>query len=308
MFFSAGFMAFLLWRVDWEHFSLIAGRLDIKGMLIAFGVFILANLVRTHRFYLLDHTGEKLARWWIINQFYNFITATLPGGAGEAATVYVLKRFSMFNILSAMRILLLTRLMDLAALSGLFCFAAVQMNAYTPYRKTAIMLSGILSVLSMIALVPAIERLILRMMRKLPGRMAIIQRVSGKLDELARIAEGYRKGNYLGVALLQSALIMAGSAVSVHLLFRAIGVDFTPVQSFYCFGVYAFFQIVPVQGIAGIGTQAAWWSLALNAAGYQGPDAIAIGFVMHGAYYLFITVLGFPSILIWLKEKRENKR
>ncbi|HDH05254.1 MAG TPA: flippase-like domain-containing protein, partial [Nitrospirae bacterium] len=306
--FSAGFMAFLLWRVDWEHFSLIAGRLDIKGMLIAFGVFILANLVRTHRFYLLDHTGEKLARWWIINQFYNFITATLPGGAGEAATVYVLKRFSMFNILSAMRILLLTRLMDLAALSGLFCFAAVQMNAYTPYRKTAIMLSGILSVLSMIALVPAIERLILRMMRKLPGRMAIIQRVSGKLDELARIAEGYRKGNYLGVALLQSALIMAGSAVSVHLLFRAIGVDFTPVQSFYCFGVYAFFQIVPVQGIAGIGTQAAWWSLALNAAGYQGPDAIAIGFVMHGAYYLFITVLGFPSILIWLKEKRENKR
>ena len=101
---------------------------------------------------------------------------------------------------------------------------------------------------------------------------------------------------------------MAGSAVSVHLLFRAIGVDFTPVQSFYCFGVYAFFQIVPVQGIAGIGTQAAWWSLALNAAGYQGADAIAIGFVMHGAYYLFITVLGFPSILIWLKEKRENKR
>ena len=308
MLFSAGFMAFLLWRVDWEHFSLIAGRLDIKGLLIAFGVFILANLVRTHRFYLLDHTGEKPTRWWIINQFYNFITATLPGGAGEAATVYVLKRFSMFNILSAMRILFLTRLMDLAALSGLFCFAAVQMNAYTPYRKTAIMLSGILSVLSMIALVPAIERLILRMMRKLPGRMAIIQRVSGKLDELARIAEGYRKGNYLGVALLQSALIMAGSAVSVHLLLRAIGVDFTLVQSFYCFGVYAFFQIVPVQGIAGIGTQAAWWSLALNAAGYQGPDAIAIGFVMHGAYYLFITVLGFPSILIWLKEKRENKR
>ena len=308
MLFSAGFMAFLLWRLDWKHFSLIADRLDIKGLLIAFGVFILANFVRTLRFYHLDHTGEKLAHWWIINQFYNFITATLPGGAGEAATVYVLKRFSMFNILSALRILFLTRLMDLAALAGLFCFAAIQMNDYTPYRKTAILLSGILCVLSMIALVPAIERFILRMMQKLPGRSAIIRRVSEKLNELARIAEGHRKSNYLGIALLQSALIMAGSAVSVHLLLLSLGVDFTPVQSFYCFGVYAFFQIVPVQGIAGIGTQAAWWSLALNVAGYQGADAIAIGFVMHGTYYLFITVLGFPSILIWLKEKRENRR
>jgi hypothetical protein len=93
IFFSICFMVFLLKRVDWKHFSLIAGRLDIKDLIIACIVYILANLVRTFRFCKLDHTDKKLIHWWNINQFYNFITATLPGGLGEAATAYALKRY-----------------------------------------------------------------------------------------------------------------------------------------------------------------------------------------------------------------------
>lgn len=304
-FFSIGFMAFLLLRVDWRHFSIIADRLDMKSLIASFGLFLLANIVRAFRFHRLDHNvSKRLIHWWKLTQFYNFITATLPGGAGEAATVYVLKRFSMFNLLGAFRILLITRLMDVFALSALFFFAAILISSVTPYREAAIWLTGTLFFISSVALLPSSERFVLKLMRGLPGQSILTQRVSGKLSELLKIAEEQRSNNSFGITLFQSVLAVILVSVSVYLLLRSFGVDFTLVQSVYCFGVYAVFQIVPVQGIAGIGTQAAWWSLALNVAGYEAPDAIAMGFVLHGTFYLFITVLVFSSVLVWLIEKK----
>ena len=304
MLFSAGFMAFLFLKVDWKHFSSIWDRLDMKYLLISFGVVISANLVRTFRFFRLDHTGKKLSYWWIVNQFYNFMTATLPGGAGEAATAYFLKRFSFFDMLGAFRILILTRLMDLAALSALLLVASSGVSGVTPYRNAAIWISGALCIISTITLIPASERLILRLMQKIPGQSALRNRVCGKLDELLRISEEQHSNNSFGIMLFQSALIMLAVALSVHLLLRSLGVDFTLVQSFYCFGIYAVFQIVPIQGIAGIGTQAAWWSLALKIAGYDASDVIALGIILHGIFYLFIVFLGVPSVPIWLRERK----
>jgi hypothetical protein len=104
-------------------------------------------------------------------------------------------------------------------------------------------------------------------------------------------------------------LMWNGAVILMHLILRSFGIDFTLSQSAYCFGVYAIFQIVPVQGIAGIGTQAAWFALALNAAGYRADDAIALGFVLHGTFYVFISSLGLFSLFVWFKgrgEKRSN--
>lgn len=300
-FISTGFMVFLLLRIDWRHFSLIADRLNFFSLIISFMFFIFGNIVRTFRFYRLDHIGKKLVHWWNINQFYNLITATLPGGAGEAATAYVLKRFSMFNLLGAFRILLLARLMDLCALSALFFIATLRIESVTPYRNAAIWLSGTLFFVSSISLVPVIERFVLGLIKKLPMRGVLLQKLCERLSDLMEIAKKQRGNKYFVMTLFQSVLIMISAILSVHLLLRAFGADFSLLQSFYCFGVYAVFQIIPVQGIAGIGTQAAWWSLALNAAGYNAPDAIAMGFVLYGTFYLFVALLGLSSLLVWLK-------
>ncbi|MBI4683408.1 MAG: flippase-like domain-containing protein [Nitrospirae bacterium] len=299
--FSIGFTIFLLLRVDWSHFSLIAGRLDIKELIAAYCVFLFGNLIRTFRFYKLDHMDKKLSDWWYINVFYNFITATLPGGSGEAATAYVLKRFSKFNILGALRILLLSRLMDLFALSSLFFIAALMMRSDTSYREAAIWLSGTLLLISSVSLLRSSGQVVMKLLLCLPGHSALMKRVNEKLSELLNISEEQRGNNSFGITLFQSALMWIGGIVLMHLVLRSFGIDFTLIQSAYCFGVYAIFQIVPVQGIAGIGTQAAWWALALNAAGYSGSEAIALGFVLHGTYYLFISSMGIFSVLVWLK-------
>jgi hypothetical protein len=301
---STGFMVILLVRVEREHFTLLAGRLDMPILFIAFSVFMLSNLVRAFRFCKLDHTDEKLMHWWNINAFYNFITSTLPGGLGEAATAYVLKRFTMFNILSALRILLLSRLMDLFAISALFFISAMLIGSLTSYRETAIWLSGTLFFFSLSALIPASERFVMRQLQRLPGHITVIQRLCERLSDLIKIAEEQRDKKSFGVTMLQSVLMVIGAVISMHLVIRSFGADFTLVQSFYCYGIYAVFQIIPVQGIAGIGTKAAWWALALNASGYRGHNAIALGFMIYGIYYIFAGCVAFLSLLLWLKGRR----
>lgn len=297
---SAALMVFLLLKIDWEHFSLIAGRMDLKYLIASGIVFILGNLVRTFRFIQLDHTDKKLKHWWNINAFYNFITSTLPGGMGEAATVYTLKRFSEFNILGAFRILLLSRFMDLFALSALFFLASVRISSVTPYRGAVIWLTATLFLMASIALIPSSERFILRFLQRLPGNFTFIRKLCEKLNELLETAKQRRSFGSYAFTLIQSAIVIIAGVAVLHLILRSVGVVFTPEQSVYCYGVYAVFQIVPVQGIAGIGTQAAWWALALNAAGYRAPDAIAIGFILYGAIYFFIALIGLLSLLVWL--------
>jgi hypothetical protein len=298
---SIGFMVVLLLRIEWKHFSLIAGRFDIKYLIISCIVYILANLVRAFRFCKLDHKDNKLFHWWHINAFYNFMTATLPGGAGEAATAYILKRFSKFNLLSALRILLLSRFMDVFSLSMLFFSAAMLISSATPYREAAIWFSGAAFLISSIALLRSSEQFVMKLLQRLPGQNKLVQRVCEKLSELLKIAEEQRSSNLFGITLFLSVLMMFGNIVSTHYALRSFGVDLLLVQTFYCFGVYAIFQIVPVQGIAGIGTQAAWWTLALNAAGYDSPESLASGFVMYAINYIFATFLGLFSLLFWFK-------
>lgn len=297
--FSIFFMVFLHSRVEWEDFSLIAKRLDMGYLAATCAVYLLANFIRALRFCKLDHMNNGTVHWWNINAFYNVITSTLPGGAGEAASAYVLKRFSKLNLLSAFRILLLSRLMDLFALSALFFAAAVLISRDTPYREAAIWFAGGLFLLSAVALLSSGEQLVLKLIRKIPGENKVLQKMSDKLSELLKITEEQRNSKHFGITVFQSVLMMIGSVLAIYLALRSFGVDFTLSQIFYCYGVYAIFQIVPIQGIAGIGTQAAWWSLALNAAGYRANDAIAMGFILYGTFYAFVILMGLVSLLFW---------
>jgi hypothetical protein len=295
---SAAFTAFLVLKVEWSHFSMIAGRFVFSNIIFAFVLLFLSNIVRTLRFHKIDHAGNKLSHWWVMNQVYNFMTATLPGGAGEASTVFLLKKFSSFNIVSGIRILFLTRLMDLAGLSIVLFFASTQMVRITPYRDFAILISAIVFILSIVATHPKMERLIIHWMQKIPVQGRIIDKIRARFGEINHISEIHASGALFRITTIQSIIMIFIAALSVHYVLRALGTDFSYVQSFYCFGVYALFQIIPVQGVAGIGTQAAWWSIALSVSGYSAPDAIALGIVLHGTFYAFIALMGVSGILI----------
>ena len=181
---------------------------------------------------------------------------------------------------------------------------AIMISSDTLYREAAIWISGSLFFITSIALLRSSEQLIMRIIKKLPGSSSLIKRVIEKLSELLKISEEQRRTNSFRVTLFQSVLVWFTGFVLMHVALQSFGIDFTFIQSAYCFGVYALFQIIPVQGFAGIGTQAAWFALALKAAGYEAHDTVAIGFVLHGTFYLFISIMGMSTLLIWLMSRK----
>ena len=305
VFLSVAFMVLLLYVVDWTHFPSILNRVRINYLLVAFGVLLLANIIRSYRFYTLDHLEKKkLIPWIIINKLYNFLTATLPGGVGEAATAYMIKRYSFFNMLSAFRILLLSRVMDLIGILALLLFVATQISTDIHYKETVIWLSGALLFLSIATMVPATEHFILKLMQKLPGHNKVMKRMREKLGELLIISEEHRGRKTFSITLIQSALVITITAVSLHFISLSFESGFTLMQSFYCYAIYAILQLIPIQGIAGIGTQPARWVIALNMAGYNGDDAVALSIFFHITFYMFITIMGFAALSIWLFRRK----
>lgn len=297
-FWSIVIMAVLLIKVDWEQFSAVVERITFINLLYSFLLLLLANFIRTLRFRKMDHLNDKLSQWWIMNQIYNFMTATLPGGAGEIVTVYLLNKFSSFNILIALRMLLLSRLMDLAGLAIVLCIAAYHMKEITPYRGIVIWVSGAVFLAAIIFTHPKTERMLLKLLEKFSIKGRFMNKVFEKLEELSNVSEEALKNGIFKVVIAQSVLLILFAALSVHFVLVSFGTGFQLVQSFYCFGIYALFQIVPVQGLAGIGTQAAWWSISLKISGYDSPDIIAMGILLHATFYILIAVMGLTGMLI----------
>ena len=127
----------------------------------------------------------------------------------------MLVNISNFNLLSALRILFLSRLLDLFAISAIFFFVAFQMSGSTPYRNVAIFVSGILFFVSIVALIPASEQFVMELLQRLPGKAALIQKTSDKLAELIEIAEEQRSINSFGITMVQSVLMMMAGCISI---------------------------------------------------------------------------------------------
>jgi len=254
----------------------------------------------------MDHMGNNLVHWWVVNHIYSFITATLPGGAGEPATAYLLKRFSTFNIISAFRLLVLTRLMDLAMYAALLLVTALMISEATAYREAALWISGILFIVSMIVSYPKSERFLIGLIQRASAKGRIMTRVRERLEDIAKVSEERNSRKFFLITMIQTALMIICAALGVHYMLLSFGTGFTLINSLYCFSVYTLFQMVPVQGIAGIGTQAAWWTLGLTVAGYTAPDAVAMGILLHGTFYAIITILGFIALLIGMGTRKTD--
>lgn len=301
---SAAIAAYLINRTDWSVFYAIAGRVVARYLIISFLLLLLANIIRSYRFRSLCYDSRGLIHWWIMNQTYNMMTSTLPGGSGEAAMVYIFKRLSFLNVTGALRLILLSRVMDLAGMSAMVLIAAYQMKETTPYRSTAISISLAVLTFSVLILIPVAEQVFYRLIQKLlHGRGLRTERIRKEFIRLSDLLEESKKERTHILTMFQTVCITVCAAFSVHYALASLGVNFTWQQSFFCFGIYALFQVVPIQGIAGIGTQAAWWFLSLYASGFTETNAVALGFWLYGIFYVFISAMFFCAAIAWLMLK-----
>lgn len=299
---SVALLAILLWRLDVAKFTTLIRAADPSLLALGAGLLFIANIFRALRFRQLDPHRQPLLQWWILTQIYNLMTSSLPGGAGEAVTAVLLRRTTRSDLLESLQVLIITRVMDLAALTGLMLAAAVVVPglATSHVGAVALLVGGGLFALALAILIPGVQRVCFALVRGLyPRRFWLAGTVHGILD---RLSDGAHYGgplNALGVAV-NTLLVQGLAAAATYCMVLGLGARLGFWESTFCFGIFILFQLVPVQGIAGLGTQDASWALALQAAGYHGSDPIALGFLLHATTFLSIAAAGALAGVVWL--------
>lgn len=283
------------------------GRID-SGWLIA-GILVLgaANLIRSDRFKLLDGRRHGLGYWWVTTQIYNLTTSTLPGGLGEIATAYLFRRSSFVGWAGAFRLLVIARLIDLATLLSIFVGAMWVLGlAWT--SPSGIVSCGVSAALVLVALVLLLPRTqtaaLFLVARLMPTRFSMLRRMRATVESLVETAKEVDRGGGLRVVLWSAGMgVLSASVVTV--LLNGFGQRLGLLQSFAAYGLYVVLQLIPLQGIAGVGTQSARWTIALVVVGVPaqqaGIDGVALYVCLYGIVALWALLAALYAVLLRLR-------
>lgn len=292
------------------HLSDLAALLkQVNPAWLGVGVLTLgvANFARAARFHLLDGQQHTLSRWWVTTQVYNLATSTLPGGLGELVTAVLFRRVSVGGWAGAFRLLIVARLLDLVTLLGLFVAAmcALGLAWATPTGWVSCSVAIVLGLVALALLVPRTQLLALRtllrlapMLSRLPlasQRQQLVAKAQSTLETLITATGSTSRRAWLGIAAW-SVVMGVVSASIVTVLLHGFGESLGLVASCACYGLYVLLQLVPLQGIAGVGTQSARWAvaLALVGVGLQAAtvDSVALYLCLYAIIVLWAACAG----------------
>ena len=289
--------ALMVWvGVEKDQIWAALASLEAADYALAVGIHVAIYSLRALRFRLLVPPSDRpsFGRTLTVSAAHNLASYVLPAKTGEASFVVYLKRFAGVAGARGLASLLVSRLLDLAVMCtcvSIACFyiaatasdeVRANLENLVPF---AILLLGLTVVFGIISarghlLVVFIERFIklLRLDRLRFGRVVLTRTV--EIEEALRSAGG--EGRLLSAALLSFPIWML---VFAFYLVLGVGSGLPEATSFaeVAFGSSAtvMFNLLPVNGVAGFGTQEMGWTLGFEVLGVDRKLALASGISTH---------------------------
>ncbi len=276
------------WMKPWEMLALLAHG-HRGGLALGFAFFALANVLKSERLRRLtpEAAGTGRVAHFSLVCVYNLVSSLVPAGLGEASYPAMLRMRHGGSVAAALSAVVVTRLLDVAAVAG-FAVAALWAAAAqgAPQRgwMTAIVAAGLLAA---IAGVPCLRRS--RRARDTWGRL------TGGLDEGAaaqplRVA-GTAWRARTAMALLTLAFWASGYTAA-WVVARALGLPLDFAQVVEGNSLALLMSALPIKGVLGFGTQHVGWVAGLAIFGWSSGAALAVAIPMHLVSAAFVIVLG----------------
>lgn len=301
---SVACVLFFATRIQLAQLTALLRQANAGWLLASAGALGAANLIRAERFRLLDGNRRGLPHWWVATQVYNFVTSTLPGGLGEVATAYLFRRSNAVGWAGAFRLLVIARLLDLAALLGVFVAAIVALGLAwaSPDAAAVTAIGGTVMLGALALLIPRTQAAALALLlRFLPQRFPLFAKARETLRQLRETSQTLDRRAGALVALWSVAMALISSSL-VLLLLAGFGTHLSLLQSFASYGLYVLLQLIPLQGIAGIGAQSARWAIALTLVGVAAPaatlDSVALYVCLYGMVAAWAIVAGLVGLAL----------
>lgn len=132
----------------------------------------------------------------------------------------------------------------------------------------------------------------------------------GQGEKVERFVQAYR---LLSDRCMKQLLFLNVGKILTGLLFyifamRMFSIDLTVGEECFVFGIFTFASLFPIQGILGLGTFEAYFSMGLILLGWQGAEVLVLGFFVHMLFlttFVLITLYFFFSVFLASKTANE---
>lgn len=292
----------------------IARRLQaipLAALLWALAALAMAGVPRALRLGMLLPGKLTLGEAYAFNQVYNAMTATIPSGLGEAASAWLMRRSLAVPLHLGLVALLVARFLDLIVLLALFLLVVV--CGLVPLgdggRAVVSAAAALLGSLIAVAVVYVVGRGRVTSWMESAARAitsdAPLRRGARRVLSLAAEASRLIPDGRCALLLLGLTAVMQVLALFALLaLLDGAGVRFNLAATLACFVIYVLLRMLPLQGIAGIGTTAAWWAIALSILGVPAHEAATVGAVLYVAFYMVMLLLCVLSLPLLCTRRR----
>lgn len=293
-------------------FAEIAQRLRaLSAATLAAAAFWLAaaGFLRALRMRMLLPRAIGVGQAYAFHQVYNVVTALVPTGIGEAASAWLLRRSLRVPLHHGLVALLVGRLLDLFVLLALFLVVVLAGGA-TLATGADVLLPGAAAVSAALValgvahvatggrLAALLERWATEVHAQGRARTQLRRALGVGAESLRLLPHGGRLVPLVGL----TAVMQLVSLGALHALANGAAVPLTYAQALVCFVVYVLLRMLPLQGIGGIGTTAAWWTLALRALGVAHDESVTVGAVLYVAFTVLLVVLCLTALPFLLRD------
>ena len=271
-------------------------------ILAGFAIYALANWFKALRFRLITQSDTPISRLDVYEAtcLYNMATGILPFGTGELSYPYLMYRWHGVRITQSTPALVVTRLFDLIAVSLLFLVSTLVLRRDLAVSPNLILAAAVVLAAAALGLVLApwlgdwglalLNRVNRRWLR---GRwLATGERLLGAGR---RFVENLRQANSPALLLrlaLHSLIIWILSYLVFLAVFWALGFDMTYWMTSFAGSLVLMTNLLPIQGIAGLGVREVGWVLGLVALGFGREQATTLAFSVHAVTLSYLIVLG----------------
>lgn len=307
----AGVLLFLLaqWGgVGWRDFAVAIGRLDGASYALALLLHALIYAARSLRFALLIPLAERPAYGvaLAISSAHNLASYVLPAKTGEASLIVYLKAYAGVSASSGVASLVVSRLFDLAVLcawvAAAIAWVANDYEAVARLLPLVPLLLGGAMVLACMCLRPhwlsSLTTFFLARagIGRRPFGQAILARLERVGAALRSTAGARTQVGCLALTVVQWAGVFAFYAV----LARAAGLPESIGYAEAVFGssLAVLFNLLPINGFAGFGTQEAGWKIGFVLLGVEPDLALATGFAVHLVQLANVVLFGVVAHLV----------
>lgn len=293
-------------RIDLSKVWVTAQKVGVSGVAAAFGLYLAANVIRAARVWLLLGGAYSFGDLVAVSFLHLFYGTFLPFKIGEFSFLFLMKRQGL-RMAKGLPILMVARIGDVLALAMIFFGVLPFAGALPPVVSAApwAVLIGVAMLGAVVVAALVFHRVILRRLQHfLDGtRWQGFSRLRLALHDLEEVLQSIHARKFV-VVLILSGLIWCVNLGVTYMLVEFAGFDLTVGQVVLIGCLASFISLVPLHGVAGLGTMDATRVVLFSIFGVAAAEALGFSLFKQFMTLAFAAVMG---LVAWLLPPRRRE-